>query len=629
MFHVKQKIRFMNKYDIIIIGGGHAGCEAAMAAANLGSKVLLITMNMQNFAQMSCNPSMGGIAKGQLVREIDALGGYSGIISDFSTIQFRMLNKSKGPAVWSPRTQNDRMLFSQFWRKKLEENNNIYFWQDSVESIIVKNDKIKGVITKNRIKFYAKAIVITAGTFLNAQIFIGDVKFKGGRLGELTEKNLTFNLNKFGIESGKMKTGTPVRIDGRTVNFKKLEIQKGDENPGKFSFTDKTVPVKDQLNCYIAYTNEEVHQILSKGFIKSPLFNEEIKGVGPRYCPSIEDKLVRFSEKKSHQLFLEPEGWNTIEYYLNGFSSSLPYEIQYKALKKIKGFENVRIFRPGYAIEYDFFDPTQLYHSLESKKIENLFFAGQVNGTTGYEEAAAQGIMAGINAHLKVNNKNQFILKRTDAYIGVLIDDLVTKGTNEPYRMFTSRAEHRILLRQDNADIRLTPLAYEIGLADETRYNKVKDKIYNLEKLEELFEKTSVNYQDINSIILKKGGKILNQNNKLINILLRPEITINDLKHIEEINKIIQNYDDETLEEFEIIVKYKSYIKKEKEFVDKMNKLEKIRIPLGISYEKLSSLSKEAIEKLNKIRPETIGQAMRISGVSPSDISILLVYLGR
>ncbi|HPD63954.1 MAG TPA: tRNA uridine-5-carboxymethylaminomethyl(34) synthesis enzyme MnmG [Bacteroidia bacterium] len=619
----------MKNYDIIVVGGGHAGCEAAMAAANLGSKVLLITLNMQNFAQMSCNPSMGGIAKGQIIREIDALGGYSGIVSDLSTIQFRMLNKSKGPAMWSPRTQNDRLLFSQIWRKNLEENKNIYFWQDSVVDIVVKNDKVKSVITSMGKIFYSKAIVLTTGTFLNGKIFIGNTILSGGRLGEKSVNSFTEKISRYGIEFGRMKTGTPVRIDGRSVNFKKMEVQNGDEFPEKFSFSDFTEPIKNQLPCYITYTNSEVHEILESGFKFSPLFNEVIKGIGPRYCPSIEDKIKRFSNRDRHQLFLEPEGWNTIEFYLNGFSSSLPLEIQYKALKKIRGLEKVKIFRPGYAIEYDYFDPTQLSHSLESKKIENLFFAGQINGTTGYEEAAAQGIIAGINAHLKINNKQSFILKRSDAYIGVLIDDLITKGTDEPYRMFTSRAEYRILLRQDNADIRLTPLSYNIGLIGKERIEKISNKINEIENINTFFVSQSCDPEIVNKILIKKGTKTMTQSTKWINILLRPEISIEDLREINEISTFLENFKNDSIKEFEIQAKYKSYIEKEEELVKKMNKMEEIKIPDNIKYEKINSLSSEAVEKLNKIKPKSIGQALRISGVSPSDISIILVHLGR
>lgn len=620
------------EYDIIVIGGGHAGCEASVAAAKLGSRVLLISMNLNQFAQMSCNPSMGGIAKGQIVREIDAMGGMSGIITDKTTIQFRMLNRSKGPAMWSPRAQNDRMEFSSAWREEIENTQGLDLWQDIVNDIKVRNDKVVGVYTQMGIEINAKAVIITAGTFLNGKIHIGKINFEGGRIGEFSSKYLTESLKKYKIENERMKTGTPVRIDGRTVNFNKLIEQKGDENPSQFSFLKQNCEYK-QISCWLAYTDEEVHDILKIGFNDSPLFQGRIKGIGPRYCPSIEDKIERFSDKKQHQLFLEPEGRNTIEYYLNGFSSSLPEEIQYKALKKIKGFENVKIFRPGYAIEYDYFPPVQLKTNLESKIIENLFFAGQVNGTTGYEEAAAQGLMAGINASRKINNLSPCILSRSQAYIGVLIDDLVTKGTDEPYRMFTSRAEYRILLRQDNADARLTPVSYELGLANKERFDKYNIKQQNIDEIIKYIESESVSPEQINSLLIAKGSPPVNQKTKMCNLILRPQLCIFDFK---ENIPLFQNFltanpgiTDEDIEEAEIMMKYKSYINKEKEIADKLSRLEDIELYNNFDYSKLNSLSFEAREKLCKIKPATIGQASRIPGVSPADISVLLVYLGR
>ncbi len=619
------------KYDVIVVGAGHAGCEAASAAANLGSNVLLITMNMTNMAQMSCNPSIGGIAKGQIVREIDALGGYTGIVCDHTMIQFRMLNKSKGPAMWSPRSQNDRTKFSEKWRSMLEITKNINFWQDIVQEILVEGKKVIGVKTGLGIEFYAKTVILSNGTFLNGIIHIGEKHFEGGRIGENASIGLTENLIKIGFVSKRMKTGTPVRVDGRSLDFSKMEEQKGDEIPGKFSFTE-TTKLDIQKSCFLAYTNSEVHKILRKGFDRSPLFSGRISGKGPRYCPSIEDKIERFSTKEQHQLFVEPEGWNTVEYYVNGFSSSLPEEIQFEALQKIPGFENVKFFRPGYAIEYDYFPPYQLKLNLETKIIDNLFFAGQINGTTGYEEAAAQGLMAGINAHLKLNRKPQFILTRSQAYIGVLIDDLITKGTDEPYRMFTSRAEYRLLLRQDNADQRLTGLSYKIGLASKERMEKVKEKKKNIEKIINFLMNESISPKEINTVLESKETKVISQRVKLEALLLRPQINIFDLidgnKSLSEYCKS-ESYVDEELEEAEILVKYENYILKEQEIVDKLAKFEDIPLKSDFNYNALNSLSMESREKLSRIRPETIGQASRISGVSPADISVLIVYIGR
>ncbi|MGA3012609.1 MAG: tRNA uridine-5-carboxymethylaminomethyl(34) synthesis enzyme MnmG [Bacteroidales bacterium] len=619
------------KYDVIVVGAGHAGCEAAAAAANLGSTVLVTTMNMTNMAQMSCNPSIGGIAKGQIVREIDALGGYTGIVSDHTMIQFRMLNKSKGPAMWSPRSQNDRFKYSEKWRLMLEQTPNVNFWQDIVQEIIVEEKKCVGVRTRLGEVFYAKAVVLSNGTFLNGIIHIGEKSFGGGRIGESSSLGLTENLVSKGFESRRMKTGTPVRVDGRSLDFSKMEEQKGDENPGKFSFTD-TVSLVKQKSCFLAYTNLEVHNILRTGFSRSPLFTGRISGRGPRYCPSIEDKIERFSTKERHQLFVEPEGWDTIEYYVNGFSSSLPEEIQFEALRKVPGFEDVKFFRPGYAIEYDYFPPYQLKFTLETKVIENLFFAGQINGTTGYEEAAAQGIMAGINAHLKINNRVPFILTRSQAYIGVLIDDLITKGTDEPYRMFTSRAEYRLLLRQDNADQRLTELSYKIGLASESRMKKVNEKAEKVDKILEFIKKENINPDDINTVLQSNGTQVISQKVKMATLLLRPQLNIFDLvdssKSFSDLRNL-ESFTNEELEQADILTKYENYIEKEQEIVDKLSKFEDIPLKFDVDYQSLKSLSLEAREKLSRIKPETIGQASRISGVSPADISVLIVYHGR
>ena len=621
-----------NKYDIIVVGAGHAGCEAAAAAAHLGSSVLLITMNLTTMAQMSCNPSMGGIAKGQIVREIDALGGMSGIITDKTMIQFRMLNKSKGPAMWSPRAQSDRMLFSATWKQKLEQLKNLDFWQDMVVSVLVEKEKVVGIKTSLGIEIKAKAIILTNGTFLNGVIHIGDKSFSSGRYGESAAVGLTASLNKIGFESERMKTGTPVRVDGRTIDFSKMIEQKGDEFPQKFSFTN-TPLLKQQKSCFLTYTNEIVHDILKTGFDKSPLFTGRIKGTGPRYCPSIEDKIERFSDKNSHQLFVEPEGWDTIEYYINGFSSSLPEDIQYSALKNVPGFEKAKILKPGYAIEYDYFPPIQIKHNLETKIIENLFFAGQINGTTGYEEAAAQGLMAGINAYQKINDKKEIILKRNEAYIGVLIDDLVTKGTKEPYRMFTSRAEYRIMLRQDNADVRLTPIGFEIGLAKEERFNNLKQKENSVNEIIQFIKKQQIEPEEINELLNLKDTPEINKKTKIVQLLLRPQISIIDLVKssmpLSNFLKLQENMTDEIMEEAEILIKYEGYVEKEREIAERINKLEEIILYEDFDYHKIKSLSSEAREKLTKIKPRTLGQASRISGVSPSDISVLMVYLGR
>jgi len=632
-----------NQYDVIVVGAGHAGCESAAAAANMGSKVLLLTMNMQTIAQMSCNPAMGGIAKGQIVREIDALGGYSGVVSDKSAIQFRMLNRSKGPAMWSPRTQNDRMLFASTWREMLEQTPNVDFWQDMCRELIVSRDgkRVEGVVTGMGLEFKAKAVVLTNGTFLNGLIHLGEKQIGGGRSGESASYGITEQLVKLGFENGRMKTGTPPRIDGRTLDYSKMEEQEGDEAIDKFSYLDNTSPfyansngdkskLKKQVPCHITYTNQAVHDILKTGFEKSPMYSGRILGLGPRYCPSIEDKITRFSERERHQLFVEPEGWDTCEIYVNGFSTSLPVDVQQKALRLIPGFENAKMFRPGYAIEYDYFPPTQLRLSLETKLVENLYFAGQINGTTGYEEAACQGQMAGINAHLKINDKNPLILKRHEAYIGVLIDDLVTKGTDEPYRMFTSRSEYRLLLRQDNADVRLTPLSYSIGLASEERLDKVNHKIEKYESLIKYFKNNSATPEETNPYLESINSAPLTQKWRYFAVLSRPDVTILDLiKHNKDLADFTKDFDSEMIQQAEILMKYEGYIEREKEGAEKVIKLDNYKIKSDFDYKAISSLSLEAKDKLTKLRPETIGQASRISGINPADISVLLVHLGR
>jgi len=618
------------EYDVVVVGAGHAGSEAAVAAANMGSKVLLATMNMQTIGQMSCNPAMGGVAKGQIVRELDALGAYSGIVTDHTMIQFRMLNKSKGPAMWSPRAQSDRTQFAAKWRKLLEENKNVDFWQEMITGLLVKDGRCIGVRTGMGIEITSKAVVLTNGTFLNGLIHIGEKQFGGGRAGERAATGITEQLEGLGFETGRMKTGTPPRIDGRSLDWSKMEIQDGDEHPGRFSFTD-TPEIKDQIPCHISYTNKKVHDILKTGFDRSPMFNGRIRGLGPRYCPSIEDKIDRFSERDRHQLFVEPEGRDTCEIYLNGFSSSLPEDVQYKALIQIPGFENAKMFRPGYAIEYDFFQPTQLQASLETHLIDNLFFAGQINGTTGYEEAAAQGYIAGLNAHLKINEQEPLVLRRSDAYIGVLIDDLVNKGTKEPYRMFTSRAEYRILLRQDNADQRLTPIASRLGIENiDLRVARLNNKMKHIEKLRRFFEQYGVTPAQINTYLEEKGSAPLKQQVKLISILSRPGVSIEGLKnHIPELAQALDKLDREIVDTAEIDIKYEGYIVKEKEMAEKMNRLEDLRIYKDLDFSTLTALSAEAREKLSELRPRTIGQASRISGVSPADISVLLVHIGR
>ena len=617
-------------YDVIVVGAGHAGCEAASAAANMNKKVLLVTMNMNTIAQMSCNPAIGGVAKGQIVREIDALGGMTGIITDKSMIQFRMLNRSKGPAMWSPRSQNDRMRFAEEWRLCLERNKNIDFWQEAVTGLVIKNNKIIGVKTSLGLEIHSKTVVLTNGTFLNGLIHIGEKKFGGGRSGEPSARGITEELVELGFESGRMKTGTPPRVDGRSLDYSKMEEQKGDEEPAKFSYSEETKAPKEQRSCYITYTNEKVHEILKEGFDKSPMFNGRIKGLGPRYCPSIEDKINRFAERNRHQIFVEPEGWNTVEIYVNGFSSSLPEEIQLKALKEIAGFENVKMFRPGYAIEYDFFPPTQLNNTLETKKIENLYFAGQINGTTGYEEAASQGMMAGINAALKIDEKEAFVLKRSEAYIGVLIDDLINKGTDEPYRMFTSRAEYRILLRQDNADIRLTEKGKNLGLVSEEKYNETVDKKNRIEEICKEIHKVKIKPSEVNKNLTEIGSSALKEGSNLYKMIKRPEITLEILRKVSPTaENFFSKYTKEEAEQAEILAKYDNYIQKEEALAKKIEGLEEFIIKKEIDYEAITALSKEAREKLNNIKPKTLGQASRISGVSPADISILMVYLGR
>lgn len=622
---------FNKEYDVIVVGGGHAGSEAAASAANMGCKTLLITMNLQNIAQMSCNPAMGGIAKGQILREIDAMGGYSGIVSDTSAIQFKMLNKSKGPAMWSPRVQSDRMMFAEHWRLKLEQTENLDFYQEMVSGLIVENNQLVGVKTSLGLEVKAKSVVLTNGTFLNGLIHIGTKNFGGGRAGERASTGITKDLIDLGFEAGRMKTGTPPRVDGRSLDFSKMIEQPGDEIPSKFSFSDETKPLTKQRSCHMTYTSPEVHELLREGFDRSPMFNGSIESTGPRYCPSIEDKIHRFAEKDRHQMFIEPEGWNTVEYYVNGFSTSLPEDIQYKALKSVKGFENVKFFRPGYAIEYDYFPPTQLKHTLETKLIDNLYFAGQINGTTGYEEAASQGLMAGVNAALKIQEKEEFILQRNEAYIGVLIDDLITKGTEEPYRMFTSRAEYRTLLRQDNADFRLTGKAHQIGLASDKQLQKMENKKIQSEEFVEFFKNTSVTTAEINPILEKNKSQKVDQQGKMFKIFARPNITMDDMLQIESVKNYVNEHelDSETLEQVEIQVKYSGYIKKEKVNADKLNRLENIKIPENFDYSKLKSMSFEAREKLNEIQPRTVSQASRVSGVNPSDISVLLVHMGR
>ena len=626
-----------NEYDIIVVGAGHAGCEAAAAAANMGSKVLLVTMNMQTIAQMSCNPAMGGIAKGQIVREIDAMGGYSGIISDKSAIQFRMLNRSKGPAMWSPRTQNDRMMFASLWREMLEQTPNVDFWQDMVKELIISADgkSIEGVVTGMGITFKAKAVVLTNGTFLNGIIHIGEKQIGGGRTGESASIGITEQLVQLGFISGRMKTGTPPRIDSRSLDYSKMEVQGGDEVADKFSYLDNTSPfigpnsIK-QIPCHVSYTNQKVHDILKTGFEKSPMFQGRIQGLGPRYCPSIEDKITRFSERERHQLFIEPEGWNTVEIYVNGFSTSLPIDVQQKALQLIPGFEKAKMFRPGYAIEYDYFPPTQLKLTLETQLLDNLYFAGQINGTTGYEEAACQGLMAGINAHLKINNKAALILSRHQAYIGVLIDDLVMKGTDEPYRMFTSRAEYRLLLRQDNADIRLTPLSYKLGLANEERLHRVETKIEGANKIIDYFKNNSADPNTLNPFLESVNSAPLSQKTRYFNVLSRPNVSAAQL--IEQDATLLHemaSFDKETIEQAEILMKYEGYIERERENAEKQIRLEEHIIKPDFNYNSIKSLGAEAIEKFNKYKPQTIGQASRISGINPADISVLLVYLGR
>jgi tRNA uridine 5-carboxymethylaminomethyl modification enzyme len=622
---------FEDIYDVIVVGAGHAGSEAAAAAANLGSRTLLVTMSLQNIAQMSCNPAMGGIAKGQIVREIDALGGYSGIVSDKTAIQFKMLNKSKGPAMWSPRVQSDRMRFAEEWRLMLERTPNLDFYQEMVKGLIIENGVVKGIRTSLGVEIKSKSVVLTNGTFLNGLIHIGEKQFGGGRAGESASIGITEDLVKVGFEAGRMKTGTPPRVDGRSLDYSKMNEELGDAKPDKFSYSDETKPLIHQRSCYMTYTSLNVHDILREGFDRSPMFNGRIQSLGPRYCPSIEDKINRFADKERHQLFIEPEGWDTCEVYVNGFSTSLPEDIQYKALKSVVGFENVKFFRPGYAIEYDYFPPTQLKHTLETKLVEGLYFAGQINGTTGYEEAASQGLMAGINAHLKVREKEPLILKRDEAYIGVLIDDLITKGTEEPYRMFTSRAEYRTLLRQDNADQRLTPKGFEIGLASEKRLRRMEHKFNEAQKLVDFFKETSVSVAEANPMLEAKGSASVSQSDKMFKIFSRPQVDLEDVMQFDKVKEYVANanVDQEILEQAEIQVKYSGYIEKERNNANKLTRLEDVKIPDNFDYDKIKSMSIEARQKLSKIRPVTISQASRISGVSPSDISVLLIYMGR
>lgn len=621
---------FEGVYDVVVVGGGHAGAEAAASAANMGSRTLLVTMNLQTIGQMSCNPAMGGIAKGQIVREIDALGGYSGIVSDESAIQFKMLNQSKGPAMWSPRVQSDRMLFAKKWRDLLEQTHNLDFYQDMIKDIVVNEGRIEGVVTSLGIPIHAKSVVLTNGTFLNGLIHIGEKNYGGGRAGEKASTGLTHSLEKLGFESGRMKTGTPPRVDGRSLNYDVMEEQAGDQNPAKFSYSS-TTPLKQQRSCHITHTSPEVHELLRSGFDRSPMFNGNIQSSGPRYCPSIEDKINRFADKSRHQIFVEPEGWDTVEVYVNGFSTSLPEDIQYQALRSVSGFENVKFFRPGYAIEYDYFPPTQLKNSLETKLVSGLFFAGQINGTTGYEEAASQGLMAGINAHLKVHQQDPFVLKRNQAYIGVLIDDLITKGTEEPYRMFTSRAEYRTLLRQDNADLRLTPLSYDLGLAKKERMVAVEEKASKTQDLVNFFKKQSYVPDEVNPILKQKDSALVKQSDKLTKILSRPRLSRKDLENIPAVKTFINDHaiTDEVYEQAEIQIKYSGYIEKEMANAEKLNRLDHIKIPDDFDYDILASLSHEAKEKLNYIKPTNLSQASRISGINPSDISVLLVKLGR
>ena len=622
---------FDKVYDVIVVGGGHAGSEAAAAAANMGSNTLLVTMNLQNIAQMSCNPAMGGIAKGQIVREIDALGGYSGIVSDTSAIQFKMLNKSKGPAMWSPRVQSDRMRFAEDWRMLLEQTQNLDFYQDMVVGLLIKGEQVVGVKTSLGLEIKSRSVVLTNGTFLNGLIHIGDKNFGGGRAGERAATGITEQLIDLGFDSGRMKTGTPPRVDGRSLDFSKMIEQPGDVNPQKFSYLETTKPLENQRSCHMTHTSAEVHNLLKEGFDRSPMFNGRIQSIGPRYCPSIEDKINRFSEKERHQIFVEPEGWNTVEYYINGFSTSLPEDVQYKALKAVKGFEHVRFFRPGYAIEYDYFPPTQLTYSLETKLIKGLFFAGQINGTTGYEEAASQGLMAGINASLSVQNKAPFILRRDEAYIGVLIDDLITKGTEEPYRMFTSRAEYRTLLRQDNADLRLTPKGYDLGIASLARLQRMERKHNQSKDFVTFFRRQSVKPEEANPVLESKSSSPIKQSDKMFKIFSRPNITIDDVRKFQAVEDYIREHDlnEEVIEQTEIQIKYSGYIEKEKNNADKLTRLEYVKIPKEFDYTQVKSMSYEAREKLHAVQPATVAQASRISGVSPNDISVLLVFLGR